>query len=696
MPAQTGEDARLGIANLIYPCLLVLDNADDPDVDYQQYFPSKTLGVVMLTSRNDECQQYATTKSIALEGLCDREAQELLLKVARVPEDQYHVHGEDAKLVAGLLQSHPLTLVQAGAYVSRGHCTLADYPRVYKRQRQRLLAFRSSQAQSRYRDVYATFEVSAAMLTTSKTETGRDALQLLSLLAVCASSRLPLPLFEAAWQGTKRVPPDMDDEAEDDDVLLLTPWHVRHIPSLLDIDSDTWDSFRLVEAVSLLKAFSLVLTDSYDGSLSVSMHPLVHAWARDRQGDTEQYQNWLQMGCVAALAHSEGSLWQIHGRQLQSHIEALTAWEVANMFGVESPMLVTRVLVHCGWLLHTMRADVTLFVLMRKIFVRLKLDPSKCKRPWMGVYDLAAGNLINSGKAKEAVALLQEVMKIREQSLAEDHPSRLASQHTLAGAYQANGQVKEAVILLKEVVRIREQSLVEDHPSRLASQHALAGAYEANGHVKEAVTLLKEVVRIEEQSLAEDHPSRLASQHALAGAYKANGQVKEAVILLKEVVRIREQSLAEDHPSRLASQHTLAGAYKANGQVKEAVILLKEVVRIREQSLVEDHPSRLASQHTLAGAYKANGQVKEAVTLLEEVVRIKEQSLAEDHPDRLASQHNLAICMWELGNHKASLSMMALIVELQRKVLDKSHPDRQISEDWLDYFQQEMAELEPI
>ncbi|KAF7507808.1 hypothetical protein GJ744_010109 [Endocarpon pusillum] len=51
----------------------------------------------MLTSRNDECQQYATTKSIALEGLCGREAQELLLKVARVPKDRYRVHGEDAK-----------------------------------------------------------------------------------------------------------------------------------------------------------------------------------------------------------------------------------------------------------------------------------------------------------------------------------------------------------------------------------------------------------------------------------------------------------------------------------------------------------------------------------------------------------------------------------------------------------------------
>jgi Tetratricopeptide repeat len=66
------------------------------------------------------------------------------------------------------------------------------------------------------------------------------------------------------------------------------------------------------------------------------------------------------------------------------------------------------------------------------------------------------------------------VVEIEEQTLSEDHPDRLASQHALAGAYQANGQIKEAVSLLKQVVEIREQTLSEDHPSRLASQRELA------------------------------------------------------------------------------------------------------------------------------------------------------------------------------------------------------------------------------
>jgi hypothetical protein len=37
------------------------------------------------------------------------------------------------------------------------------------------------------------------------------------------------------------------------------------------------------------------------------------------------------------------------------------------------------------------------------------------------------------------------------------------SQHALAISYRANGQVKEAVLLLEQMVKIKEQTLAEDH-----------------------------------------------------------------------------------------------------------------------------------------------------------------------------------------------------------------------------------------
>lgn len=71
--------------------------------------------------------------------------------------------------------------------------------------------------------------------------------------------------------------------------------------------------------------------------------------------------------------------------------------------------------------------------------------------------------------------------------------------------------------MLEQVVQVQE-SLAEDHPDGLASQHALADAHQANGQIAQAVELLEHVVRVEER-LAEDHPDRLASHHGLAYAY---------------------------------------------------------------------------------------------------------------------------------------------------------------------------------
>ncbi|KAJ6025038.1 hypothetical protein N7540_005835 [Penicillium herquei] len=249
--------------------------------------------------------------------------------------------------------------------------------------------------------------------------------------------------------------------------------------------------------------------------------------------------------------------------------------------------------------------------------------------------------ILADGRAKAAVVLLGDVCTWNESEFDEDHPSRLASQHNLARAYNSNGQIKQAVELLEHVVTVQDKTLDEDHPDRLASQHELAWAYNSNGQIKQAVELLEHVVTVRDRTLDEDHPDRLASQHNLAVAYNSNGQIKQAVELLEHVVAVRDRTLDEDHPDRLASQHNLAVAYNSNGQIKQAVELLEHVVAVRDRTLDEDHPDRLASQHNLAVAYNSNGQIKQAVELLEHVVTVQDKTLDGDHPDRLASQRAL-------------------------------------------------------
>ncbi len=115
---------------------------------------------------------------------------------------------------------------------------------------------------------------------------------------------------------------------------------------------------------------------------------------------------------------------------------------------------------------------------------------------------------------------------------------------------RVDGRIREAVKHLEEAWRWRKTHFVEDHPDRLASQHELAIAYQANGQVRDAIALLEQVVAIQAKTLAEDHPSRLASQHELASAYQANGQVRDAITLPEQVVAIRAKTLA-CHGARL-------------------------------------------------------------------------------------------------------------------------------------------------
>ncbi|KAL5345345.1 hypothetical protein ACLOAV_009716 [Pseudogymnoascus australis] len=647
-------DALRVLANERRNWLLILDNADDPDFDYQVYLPSGTHGAIIVTSRISDCSQYNTVGAEVIEPLDGQDSQELLFKAAKLPRESWSLYTSQATEILRLLGSHTLALTQAGAYIARGHCKLHEYPKEYQRQRKRLLTFRPKQARSTYGDVYATFEASADVLMQSKSEAAKES-----------------------------------------DIFAVTTRHVSQLPAFVISDSYEWDSYRLTEARDLLASLSLVTEHDLDDSPGLSMHPLTHAWAKDRQGSEKQRVAWVATGCVLALSRSNADvstahIWRTLERRLLPHVQTFVDMRIKREVSLESEPMVISILLHCGWALEDMRQDSKLNRLLRDIFVELGKKPEEFSKEFLPLYDLQARNLVNLGHNKKAVNLLEQVVKIREATLAEDSPSRLSSQHMLAVAYQDNGQVNKSIELLKQVVKIREATLAKYDPSLLASQHELSIAYKNSGQVNEAVNLLEQVVKIREATIAKNHPHLLASQHALAVTYWANGQVTEAVDLLEQVVKIKEVTLAKDHPSRLSSQHALAIAYRDNRQGKEAAELLKQVVKIREITLSRDHPHRLASQRALALSYQDDGRVKEAIELLEQVVKVREATLAEDDPSRLTPQHELAIAYRANGQVNEAVELLKQVVMIREATLAEDHPDRMASQHALAYFQQEI------
>ncbi|KAH8702782.1 hypothetical protein GQ44DRAFT_778457 [Phaeosphaeriaceae sp. PMI808] len=394
---------------------------------------------------------------------------------------------------------------RAGAYIAEGYCRFDQYPARYQRQRKRQLKHYPEQEQSRYGDVYATFEASADVLRSSNSEAGQDALDVLAVLSTLHSSELPLHVFPSAWRVQA-------EGAETDEMDALGRWHVSQLPGLVDGQADEWDDYRLNKASALLASLSLVTRHRLDDVDGLSMHPLAHAWAKDRLGKEQQQAAWVRVGCLLALSQGQSEAWQVHEGQLRPHMQSFLSPSVEGIFslGLQGKML--PILLRCGWALDTMREDARLEFLLEGIYRVLQIAPSNPSIEHVPIWDLAARNLGYMGHAREAVALLEHVVKVQETTLAETHPDQLASQHALAIAYDANRQTKEAVALLEHVVEVEETTLVETHPSRLASQHALASTYQANGQTKEAVALLEHIIKVEETTLAETHPDRLASQ----------------------------------------------------------------------------------------------------------------------------------------------------------------------------------------
>ncbi|ETN38547.1 uncharacterized protein HMPREF1541_06583 [Cyphellophora europaea CBS 101466] len=411
--AQTWEEACQALGALQDRWLLVLDNADDRCVNYQRYFPASTLGVVLLTSRNDQFHCYATNKHVPLGGLGDKEARELLLRAAGVAADKHQDRDaqtqqdfdRDADRVATLLYSHPLALIQAAAYVARGHCPLAAYPQVYEKQRKRLLQFHPEQAQSRYSDVYTTFEASVSILQSVDAEACRDALSLLPVLAVFERNRLPIFLFEEAWRGAQAVKADPRDV--EPDMEHLHTWHLDRLPPWMQMNEQAWDSFRLIQALSELRALSLVMTDTQEGYMSISMHPLVHAWARDRESEAEQHLSSVVAGCLVALS-ADYSIWAQYSHLLQAHLEAVVSLELNQLFRSEPLVMINGIIFRCGYLLRNMRADDQLSALLTRWFGYHNWSLTKVEQTALGAYRLAADDSLHQGYYPQAITLLKQ------------------------------------------------------------------------------------------------------------------------------------------------------------------------------------------------------------------------------------------------------------------------------------------------
>ncbi|KAJ0108751.1 hypothetical protein J7T55_011242 [Diaporthe amygdali] len=641
------DEVRKALSNLppTKTWLLILDNADDLRRDHQIYIPSGNRGAILVTSRNPQCGRLALAGGYEeLDSLQEAECMQLLRRSSRLPEFWQETSEDTAALV----------LVKELAY----HTLAINHA--------------------------ASMEFLESSETGASDETRKDALRLLHILSTFHHESVPLDILIDACEGSEKALQTPKEWEMDSG--WLTAWHVAQVPDLVRTEKDN-ARFRITEAVARLEALALVKTDSPVRTgvwKFVSMHPLVHGWARDRHRGEKKKAALRMSQCIVALGIYGCRGWRPYHIQFRTHLWQLVDSDADLVDDAAQSRRILQMCVSIAWVFKSMRLETDMYKLANRILHRSGLydqEPTEELRELYCLFALAVGGV--GSRPAETVRAFEKIARLDEQTRGENDRWRLENLRRLGWAYQKNGQTKEAVALLRKVVRAF-QELGEEHESLLNAQHALASALGDNNETEEAAVLLEKVVEIDERLLPADHPDLLTSQHSLAVAYLKNGQVAEATARLEEVVKHNAQTLGEEHHHTATILAWLADAYLRAGRVTDAIELRERVVNIQKYTHDEKHPDLLTSQNNLAVAYFKVGKVSEAVGLLEWVVNIRRSTLEPKNGALLTSQLCLAQAYLEAERVPEAIEILERVIEVARSWYDEGNPGRVRSQRLLD------------
>ena len=698
------------------PWLLVIDNADDPKVDYSRFFPPSERGHILITSRNEDCRVHATIGFSKFTDLEQEDAITLLLKAACVRNPADQKVRELARPIARVLGHLPLALTQAGASIRQGVCSLDNYLAFYASHRKQILSNRPVQGTDQYRyTIYTTWEVSFKMIENQETEEAADAIQILHVFAFLHFDQVPGSIFERAWKELQLVRSKKLSQSHLG--ISFTRWALAPImsllhrniakvgwlfapfatipfffqffrrvasavakesqpklPDLLSQNASQWDGYRWGRALATLSSFSLIGKDS--GAESYSMHPMVHFWARDRVGKNAQ-RAWSKVATTILArsisiqgGHSERSF----RRSLLPHVDAclhntynrVPLYEDPNPGAVREVGKFATVYFECGhW---KEAADLQVQVLEAN---RKTLGPTH-PHTLQAMTDLA-WSYWNGSRISKALQLQIEVMNISLETLGPKDPITLKAFDNLASTRWLCGQWAEAEELGVKAMNGMTETLGPDHPATITAMLNLGRTLMHRGRSKDAEKLLIGVFAARKKQLGLEHPDTLTALAELGMTLYALNRFDEAEEILGNVVETRKRILGQEHAYTLWAINDLSKIYCAQHRPMEAEQLLVKMLDVVSRTLGNEHIGMLMTKSNLARAYEEQNRWLDAKAVLLEHVDIATRTLGPEHTDTLSTESRLARVYQQLGCVNQARELLVKVIPKMEQKFGSEH-----------------------
>ncbi|KAJ7474349.1 P-loop containing nucleoside triphosphate hydrolase protein [Mycena latifolia] len=538
--SATAEAAKQWLTSKHKEWLLFFDNADNPKIDLNSFFPQCNHGSIIITSRNPGLCVYAGAAS-DVSNLDEDEAVQLLLRSAAQDIKDLKNQLDAAAIVKELIYL-PLAIVQAGAFIAKSR-NLEGYLALYAANKTRLLSDKPTQSHDNYAwTVYTTWQISFEKLS----PLAARFLQLCSCLHHEG-------IYEEIFVKASKYNFKPSGPAEKD---LRNAW--EFLSQFLGT-KNSWDFLKFQDITTEIMAYSLI---NFDPTTKVfSMHPLVHDWCHDTATKQEEGHSCMIGILGMYLTSIPRHDMQLVSMRLLSHVDALVAGEtqIVPDFRAECAVVYTFAGKHSK----AFNLEVAVLETRRGCLGEDHPDTLRAMTELAATYR-------NLGKNEEAKKLQIDALEKHRQQLGKFHLETLMVMAELAITYQHLDQFEEAKKLELTVLNERTKQLGDDHPETLTAMDHLAVTYQQLGQHEEAKNFMVRVLERRRRVLGDDHPHTLVAMGNLAVTYGHLGQLEEGKKLQVTVLETRRKLLGDDHPLTLRAMGNLAGTYHKLGQFEEA------------------------------------------------------------------------------------------------------------------------------
>ena len=280
--------------------------------------------------------------------------------------------------------------------------------------------------------------------------------------------------------------------------------------------------------------------------------------------------------------------------------------------------------------------------------------------------DLAA-MFTTTGRANEAIAILQQVYEGTLRQSGADNPATFFSEINL---YAAQEQARADGKTLPQVIKVYERAaraLGPDHPATLNALRLVSFAAGNAGDFEQAIRSSRMEWEGCKRAYGPKHVLTVtAGANVVAQLYNL-GRYEEAVAAGRENVEQSVAAFGPTHATTLLAKHNLAGALSRSGHVPEAEKLARETLEQRVAAEGEHGENAMESRRILAICLREQGKLDEAEALFRQDYDWLMSSLGAGHPHTARQAMFLAGTQSKRGRHDEVIRTLEPVVEAALK-----------------------------